>query len=659
MLMKNILMACMPLLISSVIFAQKDLPSFGKIDKADLLLKECEFDKDAEAYKLIDYGDVHYVRGRDFFKVETKRRIRIKILKDKGIDYANMKIRFYSKNGLVNITDVSGVTYNLDNAGNITVTKLDKSSIYKKAIDHELSEVDFTLPDVKVGSVIEYEYTKDAESIYALDDWYFQDDIPTRISEYKILIPSPFRFVNQLLAYQKIEQSSDEVQERTSLNNGDILSYTSTEKTYIIRNVPALPDEPFMGAAKDYWQRVIFQLSAIDWGNGNVEEKRSSWPKLTSFLLESEYFGQQLNKKIHSGSLSDSLKLLKTDDEKIVAIYDYVQRNMNWDHSESIYSFNGIKSAWDKKSGNNSEINFILIDLLRDAGFNAYPLLVSTKDNGSVNTLYPFLDQFNNTMVFITTENKTYILNAADKYNPAYLIPYDVLNNEGFIVDSQNGGWTTLTDDKDKYENVVSIFSEITPDGLMKGQATVFSSGYCKNPRVEKWKEDKSAFMNYFSKSFTGMKIDSIDVSDADIDTKPLTQKVDFTLPLNRSGEYEYFPINLFQGLEKNPFVADERYTDIDFGYKQSYKIIGKIYLPDGYEFEALPKNIKMIMPDTSIVLQRMMQTDSNSVDLRMTVDFEKPVYAANDYPLFKEFYKKLFATLNEQIVIKKKKATP
>ena len=77
-------MAFVLLLNAPAIFAQKELPKFGNIDKADLLLKECEFDKDAEAYKLIDYGDVSYVSGRDIFKIRTERRIRIKILKDKG-----------------------------------------------------------------------------------------------------------------------------------------------------------------------------------------------------------------------------------------------------------------------------------------------------------------------------------------------------------------------------------------------------------------------------------------------------------------------------------------------------------------------------------------------------------------------------------------------
>jgi len=658
--MKQLLIVIASLITSPLLFAQKDLPKFGKIDKADLLLKECEFDKDAAAYKLLDYGDVRYVRGKDLFRIETQRRIRIKILKDKGLDLANIKIKFYSKEGYENISDVSGVTYNIDNSGNVVTTKLEKSSIFKKPIDKKFSEVAFTLPDVKVGSVIEYKYTDDKESIENLSDWYFQDDIPTRLSMYRILVPSIFRFVNEVLAYQKVEQASDRVNENMALPNGSIFSYTSDEHTYIIRNIPALTDEPYMGAAKDYLQRVVFQLSQIVYPDGEVKEIMSSWPKLSKDLLDEDDFGMQLKKNIpHTGTLDDSLKLLKSEQQKIVFIYDYVQRNMNWNGAESIYSYDGIRSAWDKKSGSNCEINFILINLLRDAGLKAYPLLVSTKDNGSVNTLYPFLQQFNNAMACVVTDNKTYILNAADKYNPAYLIPYDVVNNQAFIVDADNGGWITLTDDKDKYMNLVSIFSEITPDGLMKGNATIYSSGYSKNPRVKKWKEDRTSFNDYFLKAFTEVKVDTLEVHNVNVDTLPLEQKLKFSLPVNASGDYEYFPLNLFQGLEKNPFIADQRLTDIDFGYKQTFQVVGKIYIPDGYQFDVLPKNIKMIMPDTSIVFTRMMQADSSSIDLRITLNFEKPVYAAGDYPLFKEFYKKLFATLNEQVVIKKKKATP
>jgi len=643
------------LLNSVIIFAQKELPAYGKIEKSDLLLKECEFDKDAEAYKLVSFGDVRYFVSGGDFNIQTERRERIKILKEKGISLANIKIRFYSKSGYEDIKNISAVTYNIDDAGNIITSKLEKSAVYEKKINSRISEIVFTMPDVKIGSVIEYKYTDIKKSIANLDDWYFQGDIPTRISMYRILVPSIFNFVNQLMAYQKVEKKDDIVHETAMVSNSHF-TYNSIEKSYIIRNVPAVRDEPFMRGTKDYLQRVEFQLSAIDYGGGKVVEVRSTWPKLTTELLEDMDFGLQLKKNLpHTQGLDDTLKNVQDDYHKMLLIHDYVRRNMNWDGSETIYSVQGIKTAWDKKSGSNTELNLILIDLLREAGLKAYPLLVSTNDNGSVNTMYPFLQQFNNTMICVYIDDKKFILNAADKYNPAYLIPYDVVNTEAFIVDEKQGGWITLTNEKDIWKNVVSFFAEVTPDAILKGTASIYNYNYSKNPKVKKYKEDKVAFKEYFTKDYTGLKIENLEVINEDVDSLPLQQKVDFTLPLNSSGEYKYFTINLFQGLEKNPFIADERMTDVEFNYRQSYTIVGKIFIPDDYMFEELPKNVKMIMPDSTITFQRLIQLGENSIDFRINVDFTKPYYAADTYPLLHEFYKKLFSTLNEQVVIKKK----
>jgi hypothetical protein len=175
------------LVINSLyLFAQKELPAFGTIDKADLSMKECEFDKDAEAYKLLSYGDVRYVMTGEDFAIKTERRARVKILKDKGLEQANIKIQYYSKARFEDVSSITAYTYNLDDAGEIVKTKLEKSSIYNKALNNRVSEISFTMPNVKVGSVIEYRYTDTKKSIASLDDWYFQDDVPTRISMYRI-----------------------------------------------------------------------------------------------------------------------------------------------------------------------------------------------------------------------------------------------------------------------------------------------------------------------------------------------------------------------------------------------------------------------------------------------------------------------------------------
>ncbi len=647
----KIFLVPMLMLCACSLYAQKEIPDFGKIDKSDLLMKECESDKDAEAYKLIDVGYVHYERGNHGFKMQMDKRTRIKILKEKGLDNANIKVRFINTNQYENISDIAAITYNLDAGGNIVITKLDKGSIFTKKIDNHHSEIVFTLPEVKTGSVIEFKYSDNKESISSLKDWYFQDDIPTRFSQYKISVPEFFKFMSQVFAIQKVEKKSNQ---SNDMING--LRYNLSENAYTMRNVAAIRDEPYMGSSEDYRQRVQFQLSEIDYPDGSTEQIMSTWPKLTDALLDDQDFGAQMRKNIpRTRDLDDQLKGIKDEYAKMTIIYNYVRKNMEWNAGESIYTNDGIKSAWDKKSGTNSEINLILLNLLKDAGVKAYPLLVSTRDNGTVNPLYPFLSQFNNVLAYVPVGDKFYVLNGSDKYNPARLIPYDVMNTDGFLVDKDKGSWINLTNEKQLYKNIVSIFGIIDENAIMHGTASVSSYDYCKNPRVKKWKADKESFEEYFTKDYSGIKIDSLSVTNAEIDSLPLVQNIKYTLPLNSSGDYKYFTINLFDGLEKNPFIADHRFTDIEFGYNQYYSISGSVLIPDNYAIEELPKSISMITPDTSIILKRIMQLDEDALSFRVTLEFKKPVYYAAQYADFKEFYKTLFDKLNEQIVLKKK----
>lgn len=81
----------------------------------------------------------------------------------------------------------------------------------------------------------------------------------------------------------------------------------------------------------------------------------------------------------------------------------------------------------------------------------------------------------------------------------------------------------------------------------------------------------------------------------------------------------------------------------------------GAIRIPDGFELEALPNNVRMIMPDTSIVVSRIAQQEGPFMQYRITLDYKRPFYTTEEYPLIWDFHKKLFAMLNEQVVIKKK----
>jgi hypothetical protein len=656
--MKPLLTLACSLLLCTSLFAQKDkdIPAFGKIDKSDLEMKECSIDKDAEAMNLIDQGTVTYEKGtKSTFALKKTVRSRIKIFKEKGFRFADVKISYYSDEKYERLSNIDAVIYNLDASGNIVETKVDKKSFFKQKLDANYSAITFTFPEVKEGCIIEYRYTLTRDAYSTIDPWIFQDRIPTKISFFKITLPEYFQFVSNKNIYIPIEAKETSVNQSINIS-GQNINYTATEYSYKVLNMPAMKEEPYMGAMKDYLQRIDFQLSAIKYPDGSIENVRSSWPELTKSLMESELFGVQMRKNISKGEeLTKLLAASSNDLSKMNTIYKYVQKNMDWNGVEDFYCEN-VKTSWDKRGGSTGDINLILLNILKDVGIKAYPVLASTRDHGKIMSAYPFLKQFNTLIVLVKIGEKQYILNAADKFNPPGLIPHDVMASEVFIVDKTEGGFITLWESKMMLKHFVMLNGSVTDDGRLKGTVTLTSYDYAKNPRIKSYKEGKDKFTtSYLKANLPSLEVENLEVNNIDNDSLGLEQKFNFSIPTNSSGDYQYFTLNMFSGVEKNPFISDNRKTMIEFGYNQQYLITGYITIPAGFSLEQPPKNVSMIMPDTSIIFRRLIQPEANKIGYRITLDIKRPIYDAEEYSDFKEFYKKLFDLLNEQFVIRKK----
>jgi hypothetical protein len=637
--------------------AQKDIPAFGKIDKADLEMADCDFDKGAVAIKLIDWGSSYYIRGTTggaVFKTVFERRIRIKILKQKGLTYADVKIPYYSANANEKINSLTAYTFNIDARGNIITTPVKKASIYSKKINNNFSEMIIAFPEVKAGSVIEYKYKMERETMGQLQDWFFQERIPVKYSEYQLTIPQIFRFSVQPSVIDPIEQKQKVIDEIIAANNG-LVKTKSLKSNYIMRNLRGIKDEPFMGSPKDYMQRLEFQLAQIDYGNNNITDLSFTWDNVIEELMSNEDFGLQLEKTIDGAApFIKQAKAITDTENRMKFIYDTICKNINWDGVEHIYASKAITKTWVTQNGNAADINLLLIKLLNDAGIKACPILFSTRDNGLLNTYYPFISQFNTVMAFVSFNNKNFLLDATGKVCNYKLVPEKVANTKGFIIADESGKWKDFL--SGKYKIISAINGEIDTAGIMNGNCLVNSSGYAKQKRCESWIKNKKTFKeDYFTEPNNNLKIENLILNNTDADSLPLEQKFKFNLQLNSAGDYLYFNTNLFSGLDNNPFTAAERFADIDFGFKQEYTIFGSYTIPQGYTFNGLPEDIYMIMPDTSIIFNRAIQVQENLLSIKITVEFKRSFYFAADYIDFKEFYKKMFAQLNEQVVIKRK----
>jgi hypothetical protein len=626
--------------------SKDSLPAFGQVAKSDLMLNECDFDKSAEAMVLFDKEEVFCSEYAHAVDVEIKRHIRIKILNNKGVDKANIKILYLSGTSGDHVEIEGAQTYNLDGSGNILLSKLDRKNVIDKAINKRISEKIFTFPDVKTGSIIEYSYKITGPVSSGLRTWNFQSSIPEKFSRYSVVFPDDIE-----LRYQA--HCTRPVDEKTSTNkHGDNI------KVFTMANVPAIRDEPYMTCEDDYIQRVESDVVAFTY-EGHRTVLTDSWASIVNMFMNDEDFGQQLTRNIPgTEDLVNNLKGISDPYRKMNIVYRYVRDQMHWDGYTGIWAMEGVKTAWKNKKGSSGEINLVLVNLLKEAGLGASPILVSTRTNGRTNDLNPDWQQFDKVMARVVINGHQFIMDATNKFTPPKLIPWEVMYSDGLVVDKPETlqwGWQTLWDEKEVFNDLILINGVIDEQGNLTGQAAINSYDYARAKRMEDLKNGKDKFIEkYFSARNASLHIDSSLIENEDVDSLPLNQKLWFNQKLSSSGKYKYFSTNLFTGLEENPFKAEQRFSDIFFGANQRYTILESFIIPDGYAFDEMPKNIKLIMPDTSIVFTRNISAENDVLSMHITLEFKRPVFRVGEYEPFRDFYSKLFGLLNEQIVIKK-----
>ena len=132
--------------------------------------------------------------------------------------------------------------------------------------------------------------------------------------------------------------------------------------------------------------------------------------------MKAEYFGEDLTKE--NGWLKDDVKNAVKDEtdplKKAKNIYEFIRDNYTCTDYSAVYLSQSIKKTNQLKKGNVADINMLLVAALRIAGFDANPVLLSTREHGKTYDMYPLLDKFNYVIAQVNINDKTYLLDAAD-----------------------------------------------------------------------------------------------------------------------------------------------------------------------------------------------------------------------------------------------------
>ena len=332
--------------------AQKSPIKFGEIPLADLKMTVYDRDSSASAVILTDYGEAYVVIASNFTSLIFERHVRIKILKKEGLKWADASIPLYHVGSdEERVTKLKAATYNLEN-GKLVASPMQKDGIFKEKFNRNINLQKFTLPNVKEGSVIEYVYTVSSEFYYIFPNWQFQYDIPVRWSEYWAMFPEFFIFEKYMQGY--ISPTLYEVKDKSSTD------FNTKGHHWVSKNVPAFKAEPFMTSEDDYVSKINLALSHVNFPNQAVREIMGTWAKLNTELLESENFGKAVTGSGFLKKRTEEILMGISDPaQKVNAIFNFVQKNFEWDGTKDIYADN-LKKVFEDKKGTAADINILL-----------------------------------------------------------------------------------------------------------------------------------------------------------------------------------------------------------------------------------------------------------------------------------------------------------
>ena len=645
----------MLIVINSPVFSQNKAVKFGKVPDEEVGMNVFQADTSAEAVVLHSLGtsEIDYVQNLGFVLRYTEYK-KIKILKKEGLDLGNIEIKLakgQSNSNSESIETIKAQTYNME-GGKVMISKLEKKEIFSEDVSEYSELKKFAMPNVKVGSVIEYTYTIVSPFFY-LRTWYFQSTIPVVYSEYRTIAPEYFEF-NRYLSNYHSPTNIYEKSKVCTFPSGKM--YNAYEKQYVYENLEAFKKEEYLSSPSDFLAKVEFELKSINVPGELVERYTGSWSEIITHLLEREDFGSALGKHGIVKELSEKINQTDDAEKKLADCYALLQSKIKWNEQYSIYAQTNLRAAFNKGKGNVAEINLLLVNLLNSVGIEAYPVLLSTRDNGKVNMFVPKVSSFNYVVAMVQINDKKIFLDASQELLKIGELPYECLNGQGLVAAKGEPNWVNLRT-TEVFGNTNSIQISIS-DGKLSGIITKTSSSLAaRDERQELIKQGKEKFIEDYIKNQENWEIEEYVIENDTNIQKTFVEKLKISSfnGVDLEADIVYIPAIIISNEIKNPFVSETRKYPIDFGAPTKTTYIVNLKIPEGYVIDELPENVAVALENKDASFVYKIEAKDNLIQIFASIDIRKLFFLPQEYDNLRELYSHISEKLNEQIVLKKK----
>jgi hypothetical protein len=575
--------------------------------------------------------------------------VRIKILTEEGRKYADVEIPFFKESG--DIRNIKARTIRPDG----TIAGFD-GKIYEKTIVKarglKYLAKTFTLPDVQVGSIIEYHYMKswDQYIYFKTSQWLISDELFTKSA----------RFSLKELSDYAIRWSWP-----TGLPAGT--SPPKNEHGLIhleTQNVPAFQIEDYMPPENEIKYRVEFIYTQ----ENDEKDPEKFWRK------EGKKYNDRVEnfagkRKAMEQALAQIVSPNDPPETKLQKIYARVQqiRNLSYEAEKTQQEekrakqkdTNNVEDVWKHGYGDGREIDWLYLALVRAAGMEAYPVLISRRNEYFFNPGVMNPNELNDNVVLVKLNGKDVYCDPGTKFTPLGLLPWSETAVKGLRLDKDGGSWVTTSLPQSSVSRIERKADlRLRDDGTLEGKLTIAFSGLeALYRRIEQRNEDEASRKKFLEDQVreyipVGVDVELTNKPDWESSTEKMVAEYDLKVPgwASGAGRRALLPVGLFSATEKHLFDHANRVHPIYFYYPSAKIDDVTIDLPLGWQVSSLPPVQNL---DAKAALYNLkVENNKGTLHLTRRLNMDLLMIEVKLYPALRNFFQVVRTGDEQQIVL-------
>ncbi|MCT2560693.1 DUF3857 domain-containing protein [Chryseobacterium herbae] len=609
-------------------------------DEADLKKTNSLIEKTAPAEIL--YNSVRYNFLADG-TVEKEYYSKIKIYDKKNAEeWLNIEIPLFSEDKLEKY-DVK--IYNLAN-NKVDKISIDKKEQLKENFTKGLKIYKLAVPNILDGSIIEYSYKLVTKNVVNLN-YFLEYNIPVIYQEYNLEYP------DDRLAYHFNNTGSITTPKYHVSSIEDRFGALYNVFRFGYENIKSVQKEKFVKNVDRYRGKVKPELKKYSGTYFSYFDSKD-WNEVAKQLDKSDDFGGFLRSNVND-LLPEKIKTGYGSVEKADKIFNFVKDHYKWNREDAILTSQSLKQLIKTKAGNSAEINLLLIMLLRNAGIEANPLLISTVDNGILNIASPSLRYFNFLLASVKIENQIYFYDATSFSSKANILPERDWNDFGILLEKNKGTDLSYSNTNiSKKEQIIKASLDIE-NSTIKGTFLQKDHGMFAIESYDEFDTSKDKYNQSFASNYNAdiKEVESKLLENGDFESQMAFSGNSF---MDVVGNKVVINPVLFLNTKSESFDQPEaRKNQIDFisAFEKEKRI--ELVIPENYKILSLPKDKKMATDDKEISYTYKVETTGNKIIITSKVNVASQNYPKEYYPFFKQIWKAISDFENQVITLEKK----